>query len=727
MNTFLSHIRITTLIILCGLLLLPAAPLRAQADDWILVPITTVATEQAEGVDLEIYFTLRDPQGGVVLRNEAGIAQNGMAQLQMRTGPNTALQPASVSEPQTPLSIILLIDVSGSMTNAIESVRLAAQKAVDAAPSGASFSVFKFSTVPLDQAYTPLVLQQTNRDTVKQVIGNIQVEPRGETCLYNAAYKALEHPDLQVAQTAGRRALILFTDGQDSNREQTAPCSSVGATDVIAHARIFRTPLHFIGLCTNGCANVDQSGLREIARETAGFAAFGEQAEIENRFRTIMDGLSAQWVARAQVLATAGANRGTLEVSSQNRSRPLAGEFAFDASRDYFLAPSVVLERLYDEDNDQYELRLMIDNPRSIKQVAVRVLDQQAGTLVGNPQVAPVPPTNDERISLPIIYPAEQLTSGTDYCFQISATDQSDRQIRLPADQVPSGQDPSLLAVSCGQHRPVMRFEIVEVLPNYETKRLFVQLRIVGLGNRQANIRGEILDRNGIQAGRIDPVAYLGEPTIMPLLPEALQRGAEAEYTLQLSLETGDQPISAERKFLNTPPTSPNIVLQAAPLILAVLLVGTVGAYTVSRRRKKSTDLPLPGSIRDSFGSSDPAPTPKSNSPDSAPANEAPVKRVRIRVLQSPGDRPPEQVVTKFPQTMGRAGQILILGDKQVSREHIELSLRGGTLYLRDLGSSHGTFIDNKRLKANDDIVIQQQTKVRLGNATQIEIEPQTE
>jgi Mg-chelatase subunit ChlD len=726
MNMFHAYIRILA-IILCGLLLLPAAPLHAQADEWILVPITTVATEQADGVDLEIYFTLRDAQGNVVLRNAAGIAQNGAAQLQMRTGPNTALQPATVSEPQTPLSIILLIDVSGSMTNFMESVRLAAQKAVDAAPPGAQFSVFRFSRVALDQPYTPLVLKQTDREIVKQVIGSIQVEPGGETCLYNAAYKALEHPDLQVAQTAGRRALILFTDGRDSNRDQTVPCSSIGAAEVIRHARTYRTPLHFIGLCNNGCGNVDQAGLREIARETAGFAAFGEQAQIEQSFRTIMDGLSAQWVARARVLATAGPNRGTLEVSSQNRSRPLAGEFDFESSRDYFLAPGFALERLYDADNDQYELRLTIDNPRSVKQIAVRVLDEQAGTLVGNPQIAPVPPSNTDRLSLPIIYSAEQLTSGSDYCFQISATDQEDRPIRLPADRTPSGQDPAVLAVSCGQHRPVVRFEIVEVQPNYETGRLLVQLRIVGLGKRQANVRGEILNSDDIQIGRIDPVVPMADQTIAPLLAEALQRGGDAEYTLRLSLETGDQPITAERKFLNTPPAQPSWLQRNAPLILAVLLVGSIGAYALARRKStRPTTLPEARPIRDAPDPEAAAPL-KAAATKAAPSHGPPVKQVRLRVLNSPGGTPPEQVIVKFPRTIGRAGQILILGDKQVSREHIELSLRNGALYLTDLGSSQGTFIDRVRLKAHDSVVIQQRTKVRLGNATQIELEPETE
>ena len=43
----------------------------------------------------------------------------------------------------------------------------------------------------------------------------------------------------------------------------------------------------------------------------------------------------------------------------------------------------------------------------------------------------------------------------------------------------------------------------------------------------------------------------------------------------------------------------------------------------------------------------------------------------------------------------------VVLGSKAVSRKHAELSVLNGQLYLKDLGSSNGTFVNDKQLEAN--------------------------
>ena len=49
--------------------------------------------------------------------------------------------------------------------------------------------------------------------------------------------------------------------------------------------------------------------------------------------------------------------------------------------------------------------------------------------------------------------------------------------------------------------------------------------------------------------------------------------------------------------------------------------------------------------------------------------------------------------------TVGRGSDNnVVLGSKQVSRNHALLSVLNGNLYLKDLGSSNGTFINDERL-----------------------------
>jgi transcriptional regulator of acetoin/glycerol metabolism len=48
----------------------------------------------------------------------------------------------------------------------------------------------------------------------------------------------------------------------------------------------------------------------------------------------------------------------------------------------------------------------------------------------------------------------------------------------------------------------------------------------------------------------------------------------------------------------------------------------------------------------------------------------------------------------------GLAAGRLTLEDKRVSSEHASLELRGDTVFVTDLGSSNGTFVDGERIKA---------------------------
>lgn len=73
------------------------------------------------------------------------------------------------------------------------------------------------------------------------------------------------------------------------------------------------------------------------------------------------------------------------------------------------------------------------------------------------------------------------------------------------------------------------------------------------------------------------------------------------------------------------------------------------------------------------------------------------------RVVVSSADEAPREV-TINPDgglTVGRAPpSLLILRDREVSRQHCRIDLREDYAWLTDLGSSNGTFIDGKRVRA---------------------------
>jgi pSer/pThr/pTyr-binding forkhead associated (FHA) protein len=88
-------------------------------------------------------------------------------------------------------------------------------------------------------------------------------------------------------------------------------------------------------------------------------------------------------------------------------------------------------------------------------------------------------------------------------------------------------------------------------------------------------------------------------------------------------------------------------------------------------------------------------------------------KRVGLAVMAGPGsgnlyllDRP--RVV------IGRAGAgaTIQLDDPEVSREHAALECRDGRVFLRDLGSRNGTFVDEREVK---ELALSDGSEYRLG------------
>lgn len=61
----------------------------------------------------------------------------------------------------------------------------------------------------------------------------------------------------------------------------------------------------------------------------------------------------------------------------------------------------------------------------------------------------------------------------------------------------------------------------------------------------------------------------------------------------------------------------------------------------------------------------------------------------------------------------GRAG--LVVNDESVSRVHCELMLRGRQVMIRDNNSTNGTFVDGRRLSANESVVLRDGGEVKMG------------
>jgi len=68
-----------------------------------------------------------------------------------------------------------------------------------------------------------------------------------------------------------------------------------------------------------------------------------------------------------------------------------------------------------------------------------------------------------------------------------------------------------------------------------------------------------------------------------------------------------------------------------------------------------------------------------------------------------------------WPKVIGRAedGADFLLADPSVSRQHAELSFRDGQWILRDMNSSNGTFLNERRLSSP--MRLRNQDQIRCG------------
>lgn len=58
----------------------------------------------------------------------------------------------------------------------------------------------------------------------------------------------------------------------------------------------------------------------------------------------------------------------------------------------------------------------------------------------------------------------------------------------------------------------------------------------------------------------------------------------------------------------------------------------------------------------------------------------------------------------------------ITVSDQSISRKHAKISKEGGQIRISDLGSSNGTFVNDKKVNAGESVVLAKEDMIRLGN-----------
>lgn len=269
----------------------------------LLINYPEVGIGSGDRTALGLYFTVLDRNGIAV---SSGVSASN-ASIVMDTGTR---YDAQISQPNTPLHISLVLDISGSMRPFANDMKTAAIQAIEAAPEGTLFQVIAFNRqINVLQDFT------SQRTAVINAIASANPPPSSDpnagTCLYDAVVQALTQMDR--IPLPNRRTIVLFTDGRDElTTGRGDKCSRANLEDILNRATRLddRIAINTIGLGTA----INGEELRDIARQTGGISVIGEQARLSELFQQIINGLASQQVARAEICEPQGPRSATLTV-----------------------------------------------------------------------------------------------------------------------------------------------------------------------------------------------------------------------------------------------------------------------------------------------------------------------------------------------------------------------------------------------------------------------------
>ena len=240
-------------------LVLVAPPVVVSAQD-------SLATIKVNVRLVEVYATVLDHKGKYVdglRRDDFQILEDGKPQR------------ISIFESNAgALSCAFLLDTTGSMRDALPRVKNSVTKLIDELAPQDSVAIFTFDDhLTVRQDFT------TDRDAAKRAV--LRTRSQGNTALFDAISDAAE----ELAKRPGKKALIVFTDGDDNS-------SLLTATGAIAQAKKVGIPLYAIAEGQATHSSELSKVLNELSENTGGMSyRVRKPDDIEEIFQTVANNL----------------------------------------------------------------------------------------------------------------------------------------------------------------------------------------------------------------------------------------------------------------------------------------------------------------------------------------------------------------------------------------------------------------------------------------------------
>ena len=181
-----------------------------------------------------------------------------------------------------PVTVVLTLDASGSMTRMAGQAQAAAREFVTALRPEDAVATVQFAD-RVQSLHGPTV----QRELPLSAIDRYAAE--GGTALHDGIAEALT----VAGAASGRRAIVLVTDGRDENKTSNGPGSLRSWNDVLGQLERTEATVYAIGLG----ANVDRARLQMLAERSGGAAYFpADVTTLPAQYRKIVDELRRRYV-----------------------------------------------------------------------------------------------------------------------------------------------------------------------------------------------------------------------------------------------------------------------------------------------------------------------------------------------------------------------------------------------------------------------------------------------
>lgn len=253
----------------------------------LLVPAGAVFCQEESGDRFQFTIAVSAVNLNVVVADKNGRFIAGLTESDFEVYENGVLQEITFFNPEvTPITVLLLLDASTSIRPSVDGVKEAAANFVHKLWEGDQAIVGDFNERVRFSTYFT--------EDVDRLVSTIQsLYPSGWTALYDAILLSI----FKLEAVEGRKALLVFTDGDDSRSVGVG--SEATKDDAIEGAKFSEVSIYSVGFQGNrgfGGRGVNKGFLNKLSEETGGAAFFPKDiGELNKSFSLIQEELHSQY------------------------------------------------------------------------------------------------------------------------------------------------------------------------------------------------------------------------------------------------------------------------------------------------------------------------------------------------------------------------------------------------------------------------------------------------